>query len=145
MLVDHLLLHARLARAGQPCLAMAGVVMALAERGAGAGSLVGDVLALGAALSWAGIVLFLRLTSLKDVRLEVQLMFQLVVSAPILLLMTPVFGPLFRSLEAIHWARPGLQIVAVASLGFLVWFWLLTIHKASGGASFSFLSQFWRF
>ena len=75
--------------------------MALAERGARAGSLVGDVLALGAALSWAGIVLVLRLTSLKDVRLEVQLMLQLVVSAPILLLMARV-----RSLVAVPRGDP---------------------------------------
>jgi len=30
--------------------------------------------------------------------------------------------------------------MAVASLGFLVWFWLLTIYRASGVALFSFLS-----
>jgi drug/metabolite transporter (DMT)-like permease len=32
------------------------------------------------------------------------------------------------------------QIFAVASFGFLLWFWLLKIYPASGVASFSFLS-----
>ena len=32
------------------------------------------------------------------------------------------------------------QIVAIASGGFLFWFWLLKIYPASGVASFSFLS-----
>jgi drug/metabolite transporter (DMT)-like permease len=32
------------------------------------------------------------------------------------------------------------QIICVASLGFLSWFWLLTIYRASSVASFSFLS-----
>ena len=34
----------------------------------------------------------------------------------------------------------GFQTVAVASLGFLAWFWLMTIYPAASVASFSFLS-----
>lgn len=122
-------------------LALGGVVIALSDRGpGGAASLSGDIMALGAAFGWAGIALTVRMTSLSQVRPLVQMVFQLAVSAPILLALAPVFGPLLRDPQPIHWAGLGFQVVAVASLGFLFWFWLLTIYRASGVASFSFLS-----
>ena len=122
-------------------LAMGGVVIALADRGpGGAASLSGDMMALGAALGWAGIALTVRMTSLGEVRPMVQLFFQLTVSAPILLALAPVFGPLLHDPRPIHWAGLGFQILAVASLGYLFWFWLLTIYRASTVAAFSFLS-----
>ena len=39
-----------------------------------------------------------------------------------------------------HLAGLAYQIVAVASFGFLAWFWLLTVYPAASVASFSFLS-----
>ena len=120
-------------------LAMGGVVLAVADRG-GAPSVLGDVLALVAAMGWAGIALTVRLTGLGAVPPAGQLLWQLVVSAPILLLVAPLFGPLLREIEPVHLWGLGFQIVAVASLGFLAWFWLLSIYPASGVASFSFLS-----
>ncbi|MEM8576439.1 MAG: DMT family transporter [Pseudomonadota bacterium] len=121
-------------------LAMGGVALAVLDRGAGAGSLLGDLLALVAALCWAGIALCVRVTRLSDVPPAEQLMWQLVVSAPLLLLAAPLMGDLFRAPEAIHWAGLAFQIVAVASLGFLAWFWLMKRYPASDVAAFSFLS-----
>ncbi|MEM9551844.1 MAG: DMT family transporter [Pseudomonadota bacterium] len=121
-------------------LSMAGVALALVDnRGAG-GSFAGDVMALGAAMCWAAIALCVRATPLHRVRPELQLMFQLVTSALVLLALAPAFGPLLRGPELIHWSGLVFQIVAVASLGFLFWFRLLATYKASGVASFSFLS-----
>jgi len=40
----------------------------------------------------------------------------------------------------IHVAGLAYQILAIASFGFLAWFWLMKIYPASGVASFSFLS-----
>ena len=121
-------------------LAMGGVVIALADRGGGAASLTGDLLALCAALGWAGIALTVRMTPLARARPLVQLLFQLGVSAPLLLALAPLFGPMLRAPEPIHWAGLGFQIVAIASLGFLFWLKLMSIYRASGVASFSFLS-----
>lgn len=122
-------------------LAMVGVVIALADRGpGGAASLSGDVMALTAAIGWAGIALTVRMTPLSQVRPVVQLLFQVAVSAPILLGLAPFLGPLLRDPQPIHWAGLAFQIVGVASLGFLFWFWLMSIYRASGVASFSFLS-----
>ncbi|WP_415920607.1 DMT family transporter [Tateyamaria sp. SN6-1] len=121
-------------------LAMAGVVIALADRGSGQGSLLGDLMALGAALCWAGIALCVRVTPLSRIPAEQQLFWQLLVSAPVLIVVAPAFGPLIRDLTLIHWVSLGYQMVFIASFGFLFWFWLMKIYPASGVASFSFLS-----
>lgn len=121
-------------------LAMGGVALALLDRGNGQASLIGDLLALIAALGWAGIILLLRATPLAKVSPEMQLFFQLAVSAPVLLILAPLFGPLLRDLQPIHLAGLAFQAIGVVSLGFLVWFWLMSIYRASGVASFSFLS-----
>jgi drug/metabolite transporter (DMT)-like permease len=80
------------------------------------------------------------MTPLSQVPPAQQLMFQVMISAPILLLLAPFFGPMLREVEVIHVAGLLFQIIAVASLGFLVWFWLMSIYPASSVASFSFLS-----
>lgn len=123
-------------------LAFGGVVVALLSRDGAAGevSLLGDVFALGAALGWASIALIVRTTPLKEVRPEVQLLWQLAVSTPILFVAAAFFGPALRDPALIHWAGLGFQIVAVVSAGFLFWFWLLTIYPASSVAAFAFLS-----
>lgn len=123
-------------------LAFAGVVIALTMRGEGAGetSLLGDFLALLGAISWAGIALCARATALREVRPEVQLLWQLTISAPILLFAALFFGPLLRDPELIHWAGLGVQILVIVSAGFLFWLWLLTIYPASSVAAFSFLT-----
>ncbi len=121
-------------------LAMSGVALALLDRTSGNASWTGDLLALGAAFCWAGIVLCIRVTRLSEVPPAQQLMFQVGVSAPILLLIAPLFGPMIRDVTPIHIAGLLFQIIGVASLGFLVWFWLMKIYPASSVASFSFLS-----
>jgi len=121
-------------------LAFGGVVLAFSDRSGGQASWAGDILALVSALCWAGIALCVRITPLADVPPAPQLMAQVLISAPILLVLAPLFGPLTRGVEPIHIAGLVFQIVAIASLGFLVWFWLMKIYPASSVASFSFLS-----
>lgn len=142
-LIAHVVLpgeHLTRARIIGLVLAMSGVVVALLDRDSGDASWTGDILALTSAFCWAGIVLCIRLTRLSEVPPAQQLMFQVAVSAPILLIIAPLFGPLIREISPIHIAALVFQIVAVASLGFLVWFWLMKIYPASSVASFSFLS-----
>lgn len=121
-------------------LAFGGVVIALAERGGGQISWTGDILALMSALCWAGIVLVVRVTPLAHVPPEQQLISQVMISAPILLLLAPLFGPMLREVEAIHLWGMAFQIIGVASLGFLAWFWLMKRYPANSVASFSFIS-----
>jgi drug/metabolite transporter (DMT)-like permease len=123
-------------------LAFAGVVLAITRRDGAGGeaSLIGDLCALMAALAWAGIALLAKASRLRTVRPEVQLLWQLAVSAPLLLLAAPLFGPLLRGPELIHWGALGFQIVVIVSAGFLFWLWLLSIYPAASVAAFSFLS-----
>ncbi|MCB2135527.1 MAG: DMT family transporter [Rhodobacteraceae bacterium] len=123
-------------------LAFGGVAMALLNRGpdGGGASLIGDLCALGAALCWATLTLIARGTRLREVRPEMQLFWQVLVSAPILLIAAPLFGPLVRDLVPLHLAGLVFQAVAVVSAGFMFWLWLLTIYPAAGVASFSFLT-----
>ncbi len=121
-------------------LAMGGVALALLDRSDATASLTGDILALTSAICWAGIALCVKITPLSTVPPAQQLMFQVLVSAPILLIAAAFFGDFIRDLQPIHIAGLLFQIIAVASLGFLAWFWLMSIYPASSVASFSFLS-----
>lgn len=120
--------------------AMGGVALAMVDRDAGQGSLVGDLFALGAALCWGGIALCVRATPLSRIPAEQQLLWQLLISVPVLLILASASGPLLRELEVIHVVGLAYQIVFIASFGFLFWFFLMKIYPASGVASFSFLS-----
>ncbi len=121
-------------------LAMLGVAWVMMDRGSGEASLSGDILALLAAISWAGIAIVVRVTPLERVAPEMQLFSQLVISAVLLMAVSPFFGPFIRELEPIHWAALAFQTLAIASFGYLFWFFLLKRYPASGVASFSFLS-----
>lgn len=121
-------------------LAMAGVALAVADRSGVQGNLWGDLMSLMAAMCWAGIALCVRVTPLSEVPAEQQLLWQLLISTPVLLVASLFFGDLIRDLQPIHVAGLIYQILAIASFGFLAWFWLMKMYPASGVASFSFLS-----
>ena len=121
-------------------LAMAGVAWALADpQSRGAGNIWGDLLALLASWAWAGIALNVRLTRTSELNPEGQLFWQLAVSAVVLCVVAPLFGPLWRETGLL--SLFGLAYgVLVASLGFMFWLRLMGIYPASDIASFSFLS-----
>ena len=121
-------------------LALGGVAIAILTRDDGAGSFWGDLAALGAAIGWAVTAMLAKASSLSRVRPEIQLLWQVGISAPLLLVAALFFGPFIRDLGPIHIAGLLFQIVVVVSAGFIFWLWLLSIYPASGVASFSFLS-----
>ena len=120
--------------------ALGGVGWAILSRDSGVGSIWGDLAALGAALGWAATAIMAKASPLRLERPELQLFWQVMISAPVLLIAAPLFGPLIRDLTPIHIAGLMFQIVVVVSAGFIFWLWLLSIYPASGVASFSFLS-----
>ncbi|WP_224824780.1 DMT family transporter [Cognatishimia sp. MH4019] len=139
----HFLLGERITRikAVGLSLAFTGVAVAIFARpDEGDGSLIGDLCALGAALGWAASALGVRATRLKEDSPEMQLFWQVLVSAPLLLIAAPFFGPLIRELASNHLWGLGFQIIFVVSGGFIFWLWLLSLYPASSVASFSFLS-----
>ena len=123
-------------------LAITGVVVALVgnRNGEAQGSLFGDLLCLSASLFWAGIALLVRTTKLSESTPEMQLLYQLFVSAIVMLCIAPFFGELVRDLTPTILVVFTLQVVLVVSISFLVWFWVLSVYPASDMASFSFLT-----
>jgi drug/metabolite transporter (DMT)-like permease len=120
--------------------AISGVAWAILARDSGEANIWGDLAALGAAIGWAVTALLAKASPLNKVCPEMQLMWQVGVSAPILLIASLFYGDLIRDLAPIHLWGLAFQIVVVVSAGFIFWLWLLSIYPASGVASFSFLS-----
>ena len=123
-------------------LAAAGVVLALANVNTSAGELswLGDIFALLAATGWAAIALIARTTEFAKIKPDLQLLYQLVVSAIILIPIALLSDETFRNPTNIHWLIFALQVVFVVCIGFMVWFWVLSVYPASDMASFSFLA-----
>lgn len=123
-------------------LAFAGTVWAILDRAGGAGQarLSGDLFALGAAFGWAGTAFIARRPRMASVGPEMQLFWMVAVSAPILLAVAPLFGPLIRDLQPIHLFWLLFQAAVVVSGGFIAWLWLLSVYPAALVASFSFLT-----
>lgn len=123
-------------------LAVSGVALALLDSAAATGenALLGDILALIGASFWAAIALIARTTRMARARPEMQLLYQLAVSAPLLIAAAFLTGETFRELTNTHILIFLFQAVAIVGVGYIVWFWILTIYPASDMTSFSFLA-----
>lgn len=121
-------------------LAVAGIILALSDQRGSETNLIGDFCALAATFGWAAINLLVRVTPLSEVPPQNQLLYQLVVSAIVMLAISPLFGDVIRDPNWLHVYGLLFQSIFVVSLGYMTWFWLLMRYKASGVAAFSFLS-----
>lgn len=123
-------------------MAVTGVVIAFAgDLGAATeDAWIGDLLALTGGIAWAGIALLTRASRLSTCSAEMNLIYQLAVSAIILLTIAPLFGPTVRELTSTILTIFAAQVIVVAAAGFLLWFWLLSIYPVSNMASFGLLS-----
>ena len=124
------------------CLACIGVVVALAYNSDPASdkAFIGDMFCLAASTLWAAIALLARATRLAKSTPEMQLLYQLAVSAPLLILGALLIGETWREPTAFILAIFTFQVLVVVSIGFLSWFWVLSIYPASDMAVFSFLA-----
>lgn len=123
-------------------LALAGVAWALLADDEPVSELAiyGDVACLVAAVFWAGIALLTRTTRFSNATPVMQLLYQLSVSSVILLPAAPLFGDLVREFTPLIAGIFAFQVLVVVGVGFLVWFWVLSIYPASDMASFGFLA-----
>ncbi len=123
-------------------LAFAGVAMALSSNHNPASqyAFIGDLFCLVGAVFWAGIAMLARTTKLARSTPEMQLLYQLAVSAPIMLVLAPFYGELVREMTPMIAAIFAFQVMIVVAIGFLLWFWVLSIYPASDMASFGFLA-----
>ena len=122
-------------------LAVAGIVIAFSgDLGdAPEDAWVGDLLALIGGMFWASIALLTRL-KLSAVTSEMNLLYQLGVSAVILTLVALFVEPPIRDPDALILGVFAFQVIVIVSLGFLLWFWVLSIYPVSNMASFGLLS-----
>lgn len=123
-------------------LSVCGITAAMIDRLASQadGSLLGDIFALAASVCWAAIALMCRATPLKNSSSEMQLLYQLTISAMVLLPLSFLFGDQIREMTTMLAWVFAFQVIVVVAFGFSLWFWILSIYPASATASYSFLA-----
>ncbi|HEY8538390.1 MAG TPA: DMT family transporter [Steroidobacteraceae bacterium] len=104
-------------------------------------TLLGDVMAIGAAIAWGATTVLVKGTGLARIEPERTLMYQLVVSAVALIAASFAFGergmfaPTPLVLSALAY-----QMIIVAFASYLLWFWFIKHYPASQVSSFVFLT-----
>ena len=124
-------------------IALAGVTLALSGNdapSAGSRAWLGDLLAVGGGVLWAGIALLTRTTRLSSATPEMNLLYQLAVSAVLLLAVASLFGEPIREVTPVILGIFTFQFLVVVAFGFVVWFWILVTYPVSDMASFGLLT-----
>ena len=126
-------------------LAFAGVAWAFAEGfsqpHAGANQWIGDALGMLAGVLWGATTLAVRATALGQASAEKTLLYQLAVSALLLLTAASLSGaPLPARLSTLAWAALLFQVVIVTFASYLLWFWLIRHYPATRLSSFTMLT-----
>jgi len=109
----------------------------------GPSHLLGDALCVLAALLWAATSVMVKASpALRSTGAAALLLYQLALSAPVLLAVSALLGEWSAPLHpgAIAWAALGYQTIVVAFASYLVWYWLLLSYPASQVAGFTFLT-----
>jgi drug/metabolite transporter (DMT)-like permease len=124
-------------------LSFAGIVIAfgLPTPAAGPHQALGDVMFIGAAAAWAATTLVIKASALNRVSAEKTLLYQLVVSAPLLAAGAFVFGEHIDALPSrLALGAFAYQTVWVVSVTFAVWFALIVRYSAARLSVFTFLA-----
>ena len=103
--------------------------------------IIGDIMMVGAAGAWAATTLVIKASALNRVSAEKTLLYQLVVSAPLLAAAAALLGEHLSAVPSI--LALGLlayQIVWVVSVTFVAWFALIIRYSASRLSVFTFLT-----
>ncbi|MGK8707521.1 DMT family transporter [Metapseudomonas otitidis] len=122
-------------------VAFGGIALAfLGKPGNAAGSLFGDALGVCAAIAWGATTVLIRGSSLSEAAPVKTLFYQLGVAGMVLLAVAAATGrlglvPSDRALLSL-----GFQVVVVALISYLGWFWLLRRYLASRLSMLSFMT-----
>ncbi|MDU9397518.1 DMT family transporter [Pseudomonas sp. zfem003] len=122
-------------------VAFGGIALAfLGKPGNAAGSLFGDALGICAAVAWGATTVLIRGSSLSEAAPVKTLFYQLGVAGVVLLAVAAATGrlglvPSDRALLSL-----GFQVVVVALISYLGWFWLLRRYLASRLSMLSFMT-----
>lgn len=122
-------------------LAFAGIALAFADGWHHGGHWIGDLCGLAAAVFWAATTVVIRATALARISAAKVLMYQLAISAALMLPFSALVGETgVTALTPAVIMAMAYQVVIVAFASFLIWFWLLTRYLASRLTVFSFLT-----
>jgi drug/metabolite transporter (DMT)-like permease len=103
--------------------------------------MLGDVMMVGAAAGWAATTLVIKASRLNRVSAEKTMLYQLVVSAPLLAIGVVVFGERIDAMpSALALGALAYQIVWVVSVTYVVWFALVVRYSATRLSAFTFLT-----
>jgi drug/metabolite transporter (DMT)-like permease len=103
--------------------------------------LVGDLMLVGAAAAWAATTLLIKASALNRISAEKNLLYQLVVSAPLLAIGALVFGEHIDAVpSALALGAFAYQTFWVVSVTFVVWFALIVRYSAARLSAFTFLA-----
>ncbi len=102
---------------------------------------LGDVMFVGAAAAWAATTLVIKASPLSRISAEKTLLYQLVVSAPLLGVGALVFGERIDAMpSALALGAFAYQTLWVVSVTFVVWFALIVRYSAARLSAFTFLA-----
>lgn len=103
--------------------------------------MIGDVMMVAAALLWAATTLLIKASRLSRISPEKTMLYQLVVSAPILGFAAYLAGePFPQAPSALALGSLAYQTVWVVSVTFVVWFALVVRYSANRLSAFTFLT-----
>jgi len=124
-------------------LSFAGIVIAfgLPTPAADPHQMLGDVMMVGAAIAWAATTLVIKVSRLNQVSSEKTMLYQLVVSVPLLAAGVLVFGEHIDAMpSAVALGALAYQAVWVVCVTYMAWFALIVRYSASRLSSFTFLT-----
>jgi drug/metabolite transporter (DMT)-like permease len=103
--------------------------------------MLGDVMMVGAAIAWAATTLVIKVSRLNEVSSEKTMLYQLVVSVPLLAAGVLVFGEHIDAMpSAVALGALAYQAVWVVCVTYMAWFALIVRYSASRLSSFTFLT-----
>lgn len=124
-------------------LSFVGIVIAfgLPTPAADSRQVLGDLMLVGGAAAWAATTLTIKASALNRISAEKTLLYQLVVSAPLLGLAAIVFGERITAApSAVALGAFAYQTVYVVSITFTIWFVLVVRYSAARLSVFTFLA-----
>jgi drug/metabolite transporter (DMT)-like permease len=124
-------------------LSFAGIAVAFGLPGASAdtGQVTGDLMIIAAAVAWGATTVVIKASALNRATPEKTLLYQLLVSAPMLAIAAIVVGERIAAApSAVALGALAYQTIWVVSITFVIWFAMILRYSASRVSAFTFLT-----
>lgn len=123
-------------------LAFGGVVLVFSDQLSlpGPEAIWGDIICLIAGILWAATTIVIKRSRLVMASAEKILLYQLAVSALMVVPLLPFATPLVRAVDALAIGSLLFQAIYIAAFTYVLWFWLMRRYPAGALTSFAFLT-----